>query len=149
MIDAATETKPKTRTVKASTHVPAEQARRWFVVNLEPGVTLDDLREPGFWKPAASMLHPGDRIEAHASDGSFVTDLIAADVGKTWVRMLVHVYSKQFLAPEEDLNAWTAEYRIEQRHAGYTIFRITDDAVNGAHPTYDAAVLRARELHRR
>lgn len=143
------EPKQSAPTLKAGTLVPAEQARRWFVVTLDPGVTLDDLREPGFWRSAASMLHPGDRIEATASDGSFVTDLIVADTGKTWVRMMVHGYSRQLVEPEQDPDAWKAEYRIEQRRAGYTVFRIEGDAVHGAYPTYDAAVLRARELHRR
>jgi hypothetical protein len=142
------EAKTAAAMLKASTLVPAEQVRRWFVVTLEPGVTIDDLREPGFWRSAAGMLHPGDRIEATANDGSFITDLIVADIGKTWARMWVHGYSRQLVDAEEDPDAWKASYRIEQRRAGYTVFRISDDAVNGAHPTYDAAVLHARELHR-
>lgn len=67
----------------------SEQKFRRLCIELERGVTPDDLRNESFWAHVAKQLRPWDEIVARAEDGTFRADLIVLAAGKNFAR--VHV----------------------------------------------------------
>lgn len=67
----------------------AEYERQDWVANVEYGITLDDIREPGFWAHMASQMRPYDHVEVRAEDGSWVAYLIVTGCDRTWAKVCV------------------------------------------------------------
>jgi hypothetical protein len=127
---------------------PAAEVRNGHAVTLEAGVTFEDVCNRDFWKAAAPLLHRGDRIEVSAHGFAFTADLVVADVGQTWARVLVHKYTPHPVE-EDNSDAWRAAFNVLPRAKGFTVFRLSDDSEHGAFPTLEAAEAAALRLHRR
>lgn len=76
----------------------AEYDRQNWVVNVEPGQTVEDLKRPDYWCHVAQQLSPYDHIEARAEDGSWIADLIVVRAESRWAKVLV----KDVIVLEED-----------------------------------------------
>lgn len=61
---------------------PAEYCRTVYQATPEPGTTLKDLLEPGYWTHVAAKLRKGDRIEAIIEDGTFFAELYVKHANK-------------------------------------------------------------------
>ena len=141
-------------TLKPSLLQRDEQAHLTHHVVLEPGTTIDNMLDPGFWKAAAAHLHPSDRIKVEAADGSFFAELSVRDVGKTWAKVKPCYVTAQEPDEDEDPNAWMGDYEIGTRQHGGShgicVLRKADMApIAGPFQDQNEAVFAARNLCRR
>src|SRR5688572_24720719 len=113
-------------TLKPSLLKSAEQAHLTHHVVLEAGTTIDDMLKPEYWKAAAAHLHPSDRIQVEAADGSFFAELSVRDVGKTWAK--VKVCNEKRHEPDEEVSedAWMQAFTVTPHHRGYVVKRNSD-----------------------
>jgi hypothetical protein len=138
--------------LKPSLLKSAEQAHLTHHVVLEAGTTLEDVLKPEYWKAAAAHLHPSDRIQVEAADGSFFAELSVRDVGKTWAKVKPCYVTPQDPDEGEDQDAWQQSYQIgvRQHKGGICVLRNSDNAVvAGPFENQNEAVFAARNLHRR
>lgn len=70
----------------------ASYMRNIFAVTPEHGTTLEDIKEPAYWAHTAAKLHPTDRIEVTAEDGSWFAELFVASCGRNWAKVSVLRY---------------------------------------------------------
>lgn len=96
--------------------VSAETVRRNLSVTPETGITLSDVMKPEYWAHVAARLNRADRIEVVAEDFAWTADLIVADRGRTWAKMLV---LRQSAHGEDDLSA--GEKRRNTQRENYTV----------------------------
>lgn len=90
----------------------AEYDRQDWVVDVEPGHTIDDLKNPAYWAHMAQQLSPFDHIEARAEDGSWVADLIVLQAERTWARVVIKgVYKFEDVATVESVYQHTVEWK--------------------------------------
>lgn len=82
---------PKPRKLHASRCQLAEQSRNIHSVVLEPGTTLDNLKDPAFWAHVSGPknFRPMDRIEAMPEDGSFWAELLVLSAGPLFAKVYV------------------------------------------------------------
>jgi len=135
--------------LKPSQIKTADQSGLRYHVTPDSGTTIEDMLKPDFWKGVTAYLHPSDRIEVEADDGSFYADLIVRDVGKSWAKVILH-HKSEHPVIEDDTDAWKQEFTVTSRPQGIVILRNDDNAiVGGPFESTEAAVLAARNLHRR
>lgn len=60
----------------------AEYCRTVYQATPEPGTTLEDLLEPGYWTHVAANLRKGDRIEAVLEDGTYFAEFYVKHANK-------------------------------------------------------------------
>ena len=68
---------------------PAEYVRNVFAITPEHGVTIDDLKEPGYWAHVAAKLHPTDRIEVTSEDGTWFAEVFVNAAAHNWAQVTV------------------------------------------------------------
>ena len=61
---------------------PAEFCRTVYSVTPEPGTTIKQMLEPGFWMHVSNKLRKGDRIEAVAEDGTWFAEFYVKSANK-------------------------------------------------------------------
>ena len=67
----------------------AEYERQDWVANIQFGVTVDDIKNPGYWAHMASQMKPYDHIEARAEDGTWIAYLVVTGCDRAWARVAV------------------------------------------------------------
>lgn len=71
---------------------PAEFARNVFAATPDHGTVFEDILKPEYWAHVASKLHPTDRIELVAEDGSWFAELIVTAAARNWASVSVLRY---------------------------------------------------------
>jgi len=65
----------------------AQYSRNIFTVTVEPGVTVEDVCEQGFWQHIGAMLKAGDRIEVMDDMMSYYAELIVIAADRLWAQV--------------------------------------------------------------
>lgn len=125
------ELKPKLKQLHPQRFVFAKHQRNIWDAQPEADVTVEDLKNPGYWAHIAKDLRQGDRIEVLADDGSYFAELLVQDVGAG--------YAKVFLLRSIDLvsvepgseNPATSEFEVKWsgRHTKFRVIRKSDGKV--------------------
>jgi hypothetical protein len=79
----------------------AEHARRDFVIDAQPGVTIEDLQKPETFVHLAEQFRVFDHLEVRAVDGSFVAQFIITGCGKNWAKLYKTAYYELSKAVKE------------------------------------------------
>lgn len=66
-----------------------EHANTDHTITVEPGVTIEDCIDPGFWAHIASMFSPYDEIRIRTDDGSWFARVLVSSCGRNWARVKV------------------------------------------------------------
>jgi len=103
----------------------AEYDRQEWIVNAEPGHTIEDLMKPGYWAHMAQQMTAYDHIEVRAEDGSWVAELLVVQVDRMWAKVVLK--SKfDFTVTEdpEELNQHVVEWKGPQHR--FAVIRTSD-----------------------
>ena len=103
----------------------AEYDRQEWIVNAEPGHTIDDILKPGYWAHMAPQMSAYDHIEVRAEDGSWVADLLVVQVDRMWAKVVLK--SKfEFSSSENptDVDQHVVEWKGPQHR--FAVIRISD-----------------------
>jgi len=128
----------------------AEYERTVYVADIEYGVSLDEILEPGFWAHVATKLPPYTQIEARSEDGSWLAYLIVTGSDRTWARVAVDRVVNLTTREVSETQATTQhEVRWKGPAMKYAVVRLADDAIvlSGFRQRGDAS--RALEEHER
>lgn len=91
----------------------AEFARNVFAISPEQNVKLEDMLAPAFWSHVAAKLHPSDRIEVIAEDGSYFAEFYVVSCGRNWAKVsLLRMHELTEDTPEIAKNA-SSEYEVQ------------------------------------
>lgn len=128
---AVIEAPQKKRSVFAdpSRILPAEFKRHDFVLDVPPGITIEDCLEPDFWAITADKLEPYDHVEVRQEDGSWIAELLVMRCERTWAK--VHLLNKYDLGdtkvPEEIEHKHSVEWKGP--HLKWAVIRRSDGAI--------------------
>lgn len=67
----------------------SEDKERRFVIDIEYGVTLEDVLEPSYWAHVASQMQPMDEIKVRTEDGSWVAFLMVKYAERNYVSVVL------------------------------------------------------------
>jgi hypothetical protein len=119
----------------------AEYDRQDWVANVEFGVDLEDILDPGYWAHMAAQLKPYDHIEARAEDGTWVADLVVLGADRTWAKVALkqkyNLSSKD--VSQTQAHKHTVEWKGPQHR--FAVVRSSDSAMlkSGLQTKEDAA----------
>jgi len=65
----------------------AEFKRLIYVADVEQAHTRYDILNPAYWGNVAAQLGPFDRIEVRCEDGTWLSELLVLEVGRSYVRV--------------------------------------------------------------
>lgn len=107
----------------------AEQWRQDWVVNAEPGTTIEDVLKPSYWSHFAAELQRFDRVEIRLETGEWTADVIIKEVGRNWAA--VHLIKQHMLQENGPLPEIAPEFEIiyrgpQHKHA---VKRVSDGAI--------------------
>lgn len=95
----------------SETDLSSYRNKHW-VVELAPGVSVDDALEPEFWAHVGKRLRPYNRIELQAQDMTFVADCIVLAAGQGFARLkllTLHSLAESAESAAEMMNATAIE----------------------------------------
>lgn len=91
----------------------AEYVRNIFVINPEPNVKLEDMLQPAFWSHVAAKLHPSDRVEVIAEDGTYFAEFYVVSCGRNWAKVsLMRMHDLSEDEPKTEKPA-SGEYEVQ------------------------------------
>jgi hypothetical protein len=106
----------------------AEYQRQDWVANVEYGVTLEDIKDPGFWAHMAQHMKPYDHVEVRAEDGAWIAYLIVTGCDRTWARVVVdrvvNLTTKDVALSQHA--AAKHEVAFKGPHHKYSVIRLSD-----------------------
>lgn len=102
------------RTLQAGRVREAVASFNTWCVDVDHGVTPDDLKRTDFWVHNAKMFRIGDEVRVQCVDGSFVAYLLVRNVGPKDVKMLVREVHN-FDAFEQNVSQVPAGYKVTWR----------------------------------
>lgn len=107
----------------------AEQRRNIWYIDVEEGVTAEDLTKPGYWAHRAREMRQGDRIEARCEDGSWYAEFLVEEAGMNFAKVLMLPNSLLTLTPAEpSQNQVFLPGHTIKWSGPYTKFRVVRDA---------------------
>lgn len=91
----------------------AEYVRNIFVIVPELNTKLEDMLRPAFWSHVAAKLHPSDRIEVIAEDGTYFAEFYVVSCGRNWAKVsLLRMHELAEDTPEVT-KAVSSEYEVQ------------------------------------
>lgn len=131
MSENVKEMKPKVRAITPARVKYAEHERQSYAVNPEMGVTVEDMKEPGYWAHVGHQLKPFDRIEARAEDGSWFAELLVRSAGRGWAQVAVLAHYELGGETMQGLPSRASEYKVEWGgpHHKHRVVRVSDGNV--------------------
>lgn len=83
-------TKRLPATALAKTRRGADHARSYYHIEVDPDVTLDDLKRPNFWAYHVAQFRPGDLVDVVSRDFSLDAQLrvVGSETGLVYMRVL-------------------------------------------------------------
>lgn len=97
----------------------AESARNHWVVTVEQGTTVEDLRRPEFWSLVSKTFRPYDRIEVRSDDGTYFAEYIVLSADRAWAK--VHELRVEMLGTQDvsltaaQMSEQLRRYKVEWR----------------------------------
>jgi hypothetical protein len=111
-----------------------EHQVRIHVCTVPPGTPIEHLTDSDFWANLFERFRPADRIEIHAADGAFFTELYVRSVTRATpgqkARVLVHVL-RHVEFPPLDARPKPNPYRVLflGPAQGWSVVRASDERV--------------------
>tara|TARA_R110000868_G_scaffold411755_1_gene708898 strand:- start:17797 stop:18267 length:471 start_codon:yes stop_codon:yes gene_type:complete len=128
--DNVVELQPKVRPLEPARMKGGDFVRQIHCATAFDDTKPEDLLIPEYWAHVAASLHPWDRVEVVANDGSWWAELMVLDCGRNYARMAImrdfDLSGKTNQAPL-DMKAYTVKHRGP--HSKWSVIRISDGAV--------------------
>ncbi len=103
-----------------------------FVIDVEAGVTPEDLLNGAFWGGVAQNLKPFNRIEVRADDGTWMCELLVLTASRAWASVKVLQHYNLSTVDVEETEAEAAEpffYQYKGRTLGHCVIRRSDSEI--------------------
>jgi len=110
----------------------AEFKRLVYVADVEQSHTRETILNPAYWGNVAAQLGPFDRIEARCEDGTWISELLVLDVGRSFTRVkeLTHYkLTTADVAQSQDAIRTGFEVYWRGSHHKWSVKRVSDNEV--------------------
>jgi hypothetical protein len=110
----------------------AEFKRLVYVADVEMGHSPATILNPSYWANVSAQLAPFDRIEARCEDGTWISELLVLEVGRSYVRVKQLTYHKLTTADvgqTQDARLTGFEVLWRGSHHRWSVKRLSDNEV--------------------
>ena len=108
----------------------AEFKQQRYVADVEQGISPTDVLNPAFWANVSAQLNPFDRIETRCEDGTWISELVVLEAGRSYARVkqLTH-YSLSTAEVAQSQDAQLVGYQVFWRghHHKWSVKRTADN----------------------
>lgn len=112
---------------------PQEYARNLWVITVEDGTTMEDIKKPGFWATVAINMKPYDRVEVRCDNDAFFAELLVlrADRTSAIVKELsfVKLAKEDKVTDNNTIDSDDYEYKFRGPQKKHSIVRKSDGAI--------------------
>lgn len=108
----------------------AEHKRSDWVVDVEVGVSTDDILDPSFWSFVSKDFNPYDTIEVRADDGKWIAHLRVVSCERNYAKVQLRGPVEEIKHNADVPNA-SVKHKIEFKgaHLKHCVIRVSDSAV--------------------
>lgn len=107
----------------------AEHKRNDWVVDVEVGLTVEDIQEPSFWSLVAEQMAPLDKVEVRPDDGRWIAELRVIRCERTYALMQLERVLE--IKQNAETLPQSIKHRVEYKGAHYknSVIRIADNQI--------------------
>lgn len=103
----------------------AEERRQDFIVEAEPGTTVEEVLRPEYWSHVSTRMQQFDTVEVRPPTGEWLVKLRVLNTGRNWAQMfLEHKYDLEQRSEAPVAKLHTVEWKGPQRK--HAVIRIAD-----------------------